>query len=230
MAITTLSVPDAQRNSPGVRRSGRRPSLFACLRHSATRGCERRFAREAEAAADLRDGALLRVPPSNSQLVGHQTRTHDDLDLVVAHDKLAAAATALSELGYRHDATVAPGLPARMVLLDAGRQIDLHPVVLDAEANGWQPLGGGAWGGYPADSCLPPDRSSLAISASAAVALPRSTRLDTAVPRGPRGTTALHRESWARARNDLPRRSLSIRRRASSRVPPRVRAPRRAQR
>jgi lincosamide nucleotidyltransferase A/C/D/E len=85
-------------------------------------------------------------------LVGQQTRTHEDLDLVVAQETLATAVSALSTLGYRYDATVEPGLPARMVLLDSGRrQIDLHPVVLDAEGNGWQPLGDGAWGGYPAE-------------------------------------------------------------------------------
>jgi lincosamide nucleotidyltransferase A/C/D/E len=48
-------------------------------------------------------------------LVGEQTRKHDDLDLVVAEGALAAAQTALLVLGYRHDPTVEPGLPARMV-------------------------------------------------------------------------------------------------------------------
>ena len=84
-------------------------------------------------------------------LVGKQTRDHGDLDLVVAQGTLAAAESALRELGYRHDATLEPGLPARMVLLDCDRrQIDLHPVVLDAHGNGWQPLGDAAWGSYPA--------------------------------------------------------------------------------
>ncbi len=31
------------------------------------------------------------------------------------------------------------------------RHVDVHPVVFDAHGNGWQPLGGGAWGEYPAD-------------------------------------------------------------------------------
>jgi lincosamide nucleotidyltransferase A/C/D/E len=85
-------------------------------------------------------------------LVGEQTRSHDDLDLVVAQDTLAAAASALRALDYRHDATAEPGLPARMVLVAPDRrQIDLHPVVLDAHGNGWQPLGDGAWGGYSAE-------------------------------------------------------------------------------
>ncbi len=85
-------------------------------------------------------------------LVGKQTREHDDLDLVVAQSTLAAAEAALGTLGYRHDATLQPGLPARVVLLDSDRrEIDLHPIVLDAYGNGWQPLGDGAWGSYPAD-------------------------------------------------------------------------------
>jgi lincosamide nucleotidyltransferase A/C/D/E len=85
-------------------------------------------------------------------LVGEQTRPHEDLDLVVAQGTLAAAQSALRALGYRHDATVEPGLPARLVLLDSDRRhIDLHPVVFDAHGNGWQPLGDGAWGGYPAE-------------------------------------------------------------------------------
>ncbi len=84
-------------------------------------------------------------------LVGAQTREHADLDLVVAQSALLAAQAALHTLGYRHDAAIEPGLPARMVLFDSGQgQIDLHPVVLDAQGNGWQPLGAGAWGSYPA--------------------------------------------------------------------------------
>src|SRR3712207_8961110 len=66
-------------------------------------------------------------------LVGRQTRVHDDLDLVVAQSALGEAEAALRALGYQHDATVSPGLPARLVLRDPDqRQIDLHPVVLDA--------------------------------------------------------------------------------------------------
>jgi lincosamide nucleotidyltransferase A/C/D/E len=85
-------------------------------------------------------------------LVREQTRQHADLDLVVAQSALAPAESALQTLGYRHDATVKPGLPARMVLCDANRRrIDLHPVVIDECGNGWQPLGNGAWGGYPAE-------------------------------------------------------------------------------
>jgi lincosamide nucleotidyltransferase A/C/D/E len=85
-------------------------------------------------------------------LVGEQTREHEDLDLVVAQSALPAAQAVLQALGYRHDPTVEPGLPARLVLRDSSqRQVDVHPVVLDEQGNGWQPLGGDAWGGYPAE-------------------------------------------------------------------------------
>ena len=85
-------------------------------------------------------------------LVGEQTRAHEDNDLVLAHDDVSAAASALDALGYRHDPAVEPGLPSRVVLRGSdGRIVDLHPVVFDARGNGWQPLGDDAWGGYPAD-------------------------------------------------------------------------------
>ena len=85
-------------------------------------------------------------------LVGEQTREHDDLDLVVVQSALSASGSALRALGYHHDAAVEPGLPARMVLVASdGRQVDLHPVVFDAHGDGWQPLGDGAWGRYPAE-------------------------------------------------------------------------------
>lgn len=85
-------------------------------------------------------------------LVGGRTREHADLDLVVAQDALDRARSALGRLGFEHDPAATPGLPARLVLsAPGGRQVDVHPVVLDAGGNGWQPLGGGAWGAYPAD-------------------------------------------------------------------------------
>jgi hypothetical protein len=34
---------------------------------------------------------------------------------------------------------------------DGGRRVDLHPVVFDRQGNGWQELGGGAWGAYPVE-------------------------------------------------------------------------------
>jgi lincosamide nucleotidyltransferase A/C/D/E len=85
-------------------------------------------------------------------LVGRQTRPHQDLDLVIARDDLAAAQQTLAPAGFAHDATAMPGLPARLVLVDAdGRQVDLHPVIFDRHGYGWQDLGADAWGAYPAE-------------------------------------------------------------------------------
>lgn len=85
-------------------------------------------------------------------LAGRQTRPHEDLDVVIAHGERQRVERTLAELGYRHDATATPGLPARYVLGDAaGRHVDLHLLHLDARGNGWQALDGGAWGAYPAD-------------------------------------------------------------------------------
>ena len=75
-------------------------------------------------------------------LAGRQTRPHQDLDLVIAREDLAAAQRALAAVGFTHDATAVPGLPARLVLVDAhGRQVDLHPVIFDRHGYGWQDLG-----------------------------------------------------------------------------------------
>ena len=85
-------------------------------------------------------------------LVGEQTRPHADLDLAVRRDDCARVAKQLEPLGFRADPTADPGPPARLVLRDAdGRQVDLHPLELDASGNGWQRLGDRAWGLYPAD-------------------------------------------------------------------------------
>jgi lincosamide nucleotidyltransferase A/C/D/E len=84
-------------------------------------------------------------------LVGEQTRAHSDLDAAIERADLADAADALTPLGFRHDPDAWPGLPARFVLVDdGGRQVDLHPLVLDAHGNGWQRLADRAWGLYPA--------------------------------------------------------------------------------
>jgi lincosamide nucleotidyltransferase A/C/D/E len=87
-------------------------------------------------------------------LVAEQTRDHTDLDLVVDKRDLAAVEQTLVETGFRHDPTIAPGLPARLVLRDHRyRQIDIHPLVFDGHGNGWQQLSqtGRAWGCYPAE-------------------------------------------------------------------------------
>jgi lincosamide nucleotidyltransferase A/C/D/E len=85
-------------------------------------------------------------------LLGRHSRPHQDLDLVIARDDCPVAQGAIAGVGFQPDLTAVPGLPARLVLVDAGsRQVDLHPVVFDGHGNGWQELGGGAWGAYPAE-------------------------------------------------------------------------------
>ncbi|MBI3973095.1 MAG: nucleotidyltransferase family protein [Chloroflexi bacterium] len=84
-------------------------------------------------------------------LLGRQTRHHRDLDVVIDRQDLVRAQAALEPLGFRHATGARPGLPARLVLRDArGRQLDFHPVVFDAAGDGWQELGDGTWGRYPA--------------------------------------------------------------------------------
>jgi len=85
-------------------------------------------------------------------LLGEETRSHSDLDLVVARRQCDDAQAALAPLGFAHAPDVLPGLPPRLVLRNAhGRQVDLHLVVFDAAGNGWQELQANAWGLYPAE-------------------------------------------------------------------------------
>jgi lincosamide nucleotidyltransferase A/C/D/E len=61
-------------------------------------------------------------------LLGVQTRTHEDLDLVMLSQECAACAACLPE--FPHDLDAQPGMPHRLVLMDARRRtIDIHPVV-----------------------------------------------------------------------------------------------------
>jgi lincosamide nucleotidyltransferase A/C/D/E len=85
-------------------------------------------------------------------LVVEETRDHSDLDLAVDKGDLAAIEQELDAIGFRHDPTTDPGLPARLVLRDRhARQIDIHPLLFDEKGNGWQQLSetGRAWGRYP---------------------------------------------------------------------------------
>jgi len=84
-------------------------------------------------------------------LAGRETRPHDDLDLALDAGRLGEAAEALSALGFAHDPSVEPGLPARYVLRDAaGRQVDVHPLAFDENGDGWQDLGAGRRGRHSA--------------------------------------------------------------------------------
>jgi hypothetical protein len=85
-------------------------------------------------------------------LVGRQTRPHQDLDLVIARDDLAAAQQTLAPAGFTHDATAVPGLPAWLVLVDVdGRQVDLHRYTMADSVRG--SLDGSGCGAAPA-RCL----------------------------------------------------------------------------
>ncbi|MCA1657221.1 MAG: nucleotidyltransferase family protein [Actinobacteria bacterium] len=84
-------------------------------------------------------------------LLGEQTRPHRDVDLVIARDDVPRAERALAGAGYAADPSVVPGLPARReVTAPNGRSVDLHLVVMDQAGAGWQELGDGGWGHYPA--------------------------------------------------------------------------------
>jgi lincosamide nucleotidyltransferase A/C/D/E len=67
-------------------------------------------------------------------LLEEQVREHDDLDLVVALADLPALLGVAGRSGYEHAAGAVPG---SIVLVDArGRQVDVHPVVLDDARGG----------------------------------------------------------------------------------------------
>ena len=86
-------------------------------------------------------------------LVGRQTRPHSDLDLAIDRRDLPSMKRIFEELGFRHDADVEPGLPARFVVKDdLERQVDVHPLRFDDDGNGWQQLSDteDEWGLYPA--------------------------------------------------------------------------------
>jgi lincosamide nucleotidyltransferase A/C/D/E len=80
-------------------------------------------------------------------LLGHQTRPHDDLDLVVALDQVQRIKDVLSAHGFT---VVEDKLPVRFVLSHAqlGR-IDFHTVTFDEDGGGLQPQPGGKTFRYP---------------------------------------------------------------------------------
>jgi lincosamide nucleotidyltransferase A/C/D/E len=84
-------------------------------------------------------------------LLGRETRTHADLDLVIDRDQLPSARRLLGGLGFEDVPDAQPGLPAQVLLAEQRRgQVDFHVVVFDSDGNGWQQLGENAWGAYPA--------------------------------------------------------------------------------
>ena len=85
-------------------------------------------------------------------LLAERTRDHDDLDLVVALDRVDAIRECLSILGY---AVSEDERPTRLVLTaPGGRRIDLHTVEFDAGGGGVQALLGGRSYRYPPEGFL----------------------------------------------------------------------------
>ncbi|MEP7216720.1 MAG: amino acid transporter [Anaerolineaceae bacterium] len=84
-------------------------------------------------------------------LTGHQTRDHEDLDLVVKLNEVDDVLRMLGGLGFFLDLDLRP---TRVVAKHAdGRWVDLHPLEFDSCGTGWQ-RGAGAHGSdcaYPAD-------------------------------------------------------------------------------
>lgn len=73
-------------------------------------------------------------------LLGEQTRTHEDVDLVV---ELAALREVIATLGRMRFALAEDGGPTRVVLRATDdRQVDLHPVRFDEGGTGWQVAAG----------------------------------------------------------------------------------------
>jgi lincosamide nucleotidyltransferase A/C/D/E len=80
-------------------------------------------------------------------LLGRQSRPHDDLDLVVALDRVGRIRAVLGARGFD---TLEDHLPVRLVLgHPALGRIDFHTVRFDAEGGGLQPQPGGGSFRYP---------------------------------------------------------------------------------
>jgi lincosamide nucleotidyltransferase A/C/D/E len=83
-------------------------------------------------------------------LAGEETRPHEDLDLVLPVEHWQAAVAALRRLDLEVDDRRSQP-PSSLFLGNASLRVDLHPVVLDARGNGWQPGGRRTWDLYPAE-------------------------------------------------------------------------------
>ena len=82
-------------------------------------------------------------------LLGEQTRPHDDLDLIVRVDAVAAMRDALAEARFR----LVRGEPVSdFVLRDRhGREVDVHPVTFDQTGDGIYRMESGEDWRYPAE-------------------------------------------------------------------------------
>ena len=80
-------------------------------------------------------------------LLGHQTREHDDLDLVIELDRASRVIELLDGFGY---SLVAGAPPKSFVMVDAGgHQVDVHPVAFDSEGGGVYEMDDGKRWVYP---------------------------------------------------------------------------------
>lgn len=79
-------------------------------------------------------------------LLEHETRPHEDLDLVVALIDVPRIREVLAPIGF---ALHEDHLPVRFVLRRNGEQIDFHTVTFDAEGGGVQPQPSGGIFRYP---------------------------------------------------------------------------------
>ncbi|MEN3266572.1 hypothetical protein [Pseudonocardia sp.] len=69
-------------------------------------------------------------------LLGKQTRSHRDLDLMHRHEQEPAVVTALAEVGYTESLD---WRPVRFVVADTyGREIDLHPLAFRPDGSAVQ--------------------------------------------------------------------------------------------
>src|SRR5215216_4545125 len=81
-------------------------------------------------------------------LLEHETREHDDLDLVCELRHAERVIELLAGLGYKR---VAGELPKSFASVDSlGRQVDVHPVSFDAEGGGHYQMDDGRIWVYPA--------------------------------------------------------------------------------
>ena len=82
-------------------------------------------------------------------LLGEQTRSHNDVDLIVGVGDLARLATALRARNY---VVVPGGTSSNMVYRnDLGLEVDIHAVAFDALGNGNYQMANGEYWNYPAD-------------------------------------------------------------------------------
>jgi lincosamide nucleotidyltransferase A/C/D/E len=71
-------------------------------------------------------------------LVGHETRTHEDVDIAVDATNEGSTIDALTAVGF-HAVKGQDWRPSRVLLADAtGRAIDLHPLVFEASGDALQ--------------------------------------------------------------------------------------------